>query len=39
MLHVTGFETAVCYGMPLMVVCLNNQALGSEYYKFDKHKM
>ena len=25
--------------MPLMVVCLNNQALGSEYYKLDAHKM
>ena len=39
MMHVGEFETAVRYGMPLMVVCLNNQALGSEYYKFDAHKM
>ena len=39
MMHVAEFETAVRYGMPLMVVCLNNQALGSEYYKFDAHKM
>jgi len=39
MMHVGEFETAVRYSMPLMVVCLNNQALGSEYYKFDAHKM
>jgi thiamine pyrophosphate-dependent acetolactate synthase large subunit-like protein len=39
MMHVAEFETAVRYGMPLMVVCLNNQALGSEYYKLDAHKM
>src|SRR5262249_58884351 len=39
MMHVAEFETAVRYGMPLMVVCLNNQALGSEYYKFDARKM
>jgi len=38
-MHVAEFETAVRYGMPLMVVCLNNQTLGSEYYKFDAHKM
>ena len=39
MMHVAEFETAVRYQMPLMVVCLNNQALGSEYYKLDAHKM
>jgi thiamine pyrophosphate-dependent acetolactate synthase large subunit-like protein len=39
MMHVAEFETAVRYGMPLMVVCMNNQALGSEYYKLDAHKM
>ena len=39
MMHVAEFETAVRYKMPLMVVCLNNQALGSEYYKLDAHKM
>jgi acetolactate synthase I/II/III large subunit len=39
MMHLAEFETAVRYKMPLMVVCLNNQALGSEYYKLDAHKM
>jgi thiamine pyrophosphate-dependent acetolactate synthase large subunit-like protein len=38
-MHLAEFETAVRYKMPLMVVCLNNQALGSEYYKLDAHKM
>lgn len=39
MMHIGEFETMVRYKMPLMVVCLNNQALGSEYYKLDAHKM
>src|SRR5262249_8293735 len=39
MMHSGEFQTAVRYGMPLLVVCLNNLALGSEYYKFDAHKM
>lgn len=39
MMHVAEFETAVRYGMPLLVVCMNNQALGSEYYKLHAHKM
>ena len=39
MMHLAEFETAVRYKMPLMVVCLNNMALGSEYYKLDAHKM
>jgi acetolactate synthase I/II/III large subunit len=39
MMHIAEFETAVRYGMPLLVVCMNNQALGSEYYKLDAHKM
>ncbi len=39
MMHLAEFETAVRYKMPLMVVCLNNQSLGSEYYKLDAHKM
>jgi thiamine pyrophosphate-dependent acetolactate synthase large subunit-like protein len=25
--------------MPLLIVVMNNQALGSEYYKLDVHKM
>jgi thiamine pyrophosphate-dependent acetolactate synthase large subunit-like protein len=39
MMHIGEFETMVRYRMPLMVACLNNQALGSEYYKLDAHKM
>jgi len=39
MMHVAEFETMVRYKIPLMVVCLNNQSLGSEYYKLDAHKM
>jgi acetolactate synthase-1/2/3 large subunit len=39
MMHIGEFETAVRYKMPLMVVCLNNMSLGSEYYKLDAHKM
>jgi thiamine pyrophosphate-dependent acetolactate synthase large subunit-like protein len=39
MMHVAEFETMVRYEIPLMVVCMNNQALGSEYYKLDAHKM
>jgi thiamine pyrophosphate-dependent acetolactate synthase large subunit-like protein len=39
MMHVAEFETMVRYKIPLMVVCLNNMALGSEYYKLDAHKM
>jgi len=39
MMHIAEFETAVRYGMPLLVVCQDNEALGSEYYKLDAHKM
>jgi acetolactate synthase I/II/III large subunit len=39
MMHIAEFETAVRYGMPLLIVCLDNEALGSEYYKLDAHKM
>ncbi len=39
MMHIAEFETAVRYGMPLLVVCQDNEALGSEYYKLDVHKM
>ena len=39
MMHLAEFETMVRYDMPLLTVCLNNQALGSEYYKLDAHKM
>ena len=39
MMHLAEFETAVRYNMPLMVVVMNNEALGAEYYKLDAHKM
>jgi acetolactate synthase I/II/III large subunit len=39
MMHLAEFETAVRYNMPLLIVVMNNEALGSEYYKLDVHKM
>ena len=39
MMHLAEFETMVRYKMPLLVVVMNNQALGSEYYKLDAHGM
>jgi len=39
MMHLAEFETMVRYNMPLLMVCMNNEALGSEYYKLDTHKM
>jgi len=39
MMHLAEFETMVRYNMPLLVVVMNNQALGSEYYKMDAHGM
>jgi thiamine pyrophosphate-dependent acetolactate synthase large subunit-like protein len=39
MMHLAEFETAVRYNMPLLVVVMNNEALGAEYYKLDAHKM
>lgn len=39
MMHLAEFETMVRYKMPLLVVVMNNQALGSEYYKLDAHEM
>jgi acetolactate synthase-1/2/3 large subunit len=39
MMHLAEFETMVRYDLPLLTVCMNNQALGSEYYKLDAHKM
>jgi thiamine pyrophosphate-dependent acetolactate synthase large subunit-like protein len=38
-MHLAEFETMVRYEMPLLVVVMNNQALGSEYYKLDAHGM
>jgi thiamine pyrophosphate-dependent acetolactate synthase large subunit-like protein len=37
MMHLIEFETAVRYGMPLMVVVLNDQRLGAEYHKARAH--
>jgi len=39
MMHLAEFETAVRYNMPLLVIVMNNQALGAEYYKLDAHQM
>jgi acetolactate synthase I/II/III large subunit len=39
MMHLAEFETAVRYELPLLVVVMNNEALGAEYYKLDAHKM
>ncbi|MEK7875242.1 MAG: thiamine pyrophosphate-binding protein [Pseudomonadota bacterium] len=39
MMHIAEFDTMVRYGMPLLIVVLNNQMLGAEYYKLDAHKM
>ena len=39
MMHLAEFETMVRYKLPLLVVVMNNQALGSEYYKLDAHGM
>ncbi|MDB5814248.1 MAG: thiamine pyrophosphate protein central region [Rhodocyclales bacterium] len=38
-MHLAEFETMVRYDMPLLVVVMNNEALGAEYYKLDAHKM
>jgi len=39
MMHLAEFETAVRYGLPLLVVILNNQGLAMEYYHLDAHHM
>ena len=39
MMHIGEFETAVRYGMPLLTIVLNNEALGAEYYKLEAKKM
>ena len=39
MMHLADFDTAVRYNMPLLVVVLNDQALGSEYQNMVAHKM
>jgi acetolactate synthase I/II/III large subunit len=39
MMHLADFDTAVRYNLPLLVVVLNDQALGSEYHKMLAHNM
>jgi len=39
MMHISDFDTAVRYNMPVLTVVLNDQALGSEYQKMVVHKM
>jgi thiamine pyrophosphate-dependent acetolactate synthase large subunit-like protein len=38
-MHLSEFDTMVRYKVPLLIVVLNNESLGSEYYKLDAHKM
>ena len=37
MMHLMDFDTAVRYGMPLLAVVLNDQALGAEYQHMRSH--
>ncbi len=39
LMHLADFDTAVRYEMPLLVVVLNDQALGAEFHKLNAHKM
>ncbi|RPI47150.1 MAG: thiamine pyrophosphate-binding protein [Betaproteobacteria bacterium] len=39
LMHLAEFETAVRYKMPLLVVVMNNECLGAEYYKLDAKNM
>ena len=39
MMHLADFETAVRHQVPLLIVVLNNQSLGMEYYHLDAHHM
>ena len=39
MMHLAEFDTMMRYNMPLLIVVMNNQMLGAEYYKLDAHKM
>ena len=38
LMHLADFESAVRYEIPLLVVILNDQALGAEYHKMRAHK-
>ena len=39
MMHLADFDTAVRYKMPLLMVVLNDQALGSEWHKMKAKEM
>jgi thiamine pyrophosphate-dependent acetolactate synthase large subunit-like protein len=39
MMHLSDFDTAVRYKLPLLVVVQNDQALGSEYHKMNAHHL
>lgn len=39
MMHLAEFETAVRYELPLLVIVMNNECLGAEYYKLDAKSM
>jgi acetolactate synthase-1/2/3 large subunit len=39
LMHLAEFETAVRYNMNMLVVVMNNECLGAEYYKLDAKKM
>jgi thiamine pyrophosphate-dependent acetolactate synthase large subunit-like protein len=39
LMHLAELETAVRERMPLLTVVLNDEALGSEYHKFNAHNM
>jgi thiamine pyrophosphate-dependent acetolactate synthase large subunit-like protein len=39
MMHLADFETAVRHKVPLLIVVMNNQSLGMEYYHLDAHHM
>jgi len=39
MMHLAEFDTVVRYKMPLLVVVLNNESLGAEFYKLQAKKM
>jgi thiamine pyrophosphate-dependent acetolactate synthase large subunit-like protein len=39
LMHFSDFDTVVRCKMPLLIVVLNDEALGSEYQKLKAHKM
>ncbi|HEX2827401.1 MAG TPA: thiamine pyrophosphate-binding protein [Burkholderiales bacterium] len=39
MMHLSDFDTAVRYNLPLLIVVQNDEALGSEYHKLRAHDM